>query len=104
LNYPITNQAQLHRSAVACRYRLKFYDHAVINHSIDMSKVLKERGPSLAVVSSKFLEANNKVVKAIMRRLPGGGGAPYGLMCALASCAGAEALHSRFLCVPSGSV
>jgi hypothetical protein len=56
-----------------CRYRLKFYDHAVINHIVDMSKVLKERGLSLAVVSSKFLEANNKVVKAIMRRLPGGG-------------------------------
>jgi hypothetical protein len=73
LNYPITNQAQLHRSARTCRYRLKFYDHAVINHIVDMSKVLKERGLSLAVVSSKFLEANNKVVKAIMRRLPGWG-------------------------------
>jgi hypothetical protein len=47
----------------------------VINHIVDMSKVLKERGLSLAVVSSKFLEANNKVVKAVMRRLPGGGGA-----------------------------
>jgi NADH:ubiquinone oxidoreductase subunit E len=40
---------------------------------VDMSKVLKEHGRSLAVVSSKFLEANNKVVKAIMRRLPGRG-------------------------------
>jgi hypothetical protein len=38
-----------------------------------MSRVLKERGLSLAVVSSKFLEANHKVVKAIMRRLPEGG-------------------------------
>jgi hypothetical protein len=67
-----------------------------------MSKVLNELGLSLAVVLSKFLEANNKVVKVIMRRLPGG--APYGLICALASCAGAEALHRRFLCAPSGIV
>lgn len=56
-----------------CRYRLKFYDHAVISHVCDMSAALKEQGLSLAVVSSKFLEANNKVVKAVMRRLPGGG-------------------------------
>jgi hypothetical protein len=75
------------------RQDLKIYDHAVINHIVDMRKVLNERGLSLAVVSSKFLEAN-KVVKAIMRRLSGSGGAPYGLVCALASCAGSEALRS----------
>jgi hypothetical protein len=56
-----------------CRYRLKFYDHAVLEHVVPMSKQLKSKGLSLAVVSSKFLEANNKVVKAVMRRLPGGG-------------------------------
>lgn len=56
-----------------CRYRLKFYDHAVIDHILDMSKLLQKQGLSLAIVSSKFLEANNKVVKAVMRRLPGGG-------------------------------
>jgi hypothetical protein len=37
-----------------------------------MSRVLKARGLSLGVVSSK-LEANNKTVKAILSRLPGGG-------------------------------
>jgi hypothetical protein len=56
-----------------CRYRLKFHDHTVISHVCDMSAALKEQGLSLAVVSSKFLEAKNKVVKAVMRRLPGGG-------------------------------
>jgi hypothetical protein len=58
-----------------------------------MSKVLKEHGLSLAVVSSKFFEANNTVVKAIMRRLParGGGGGAFGLICTLASCVGSEA-------------
>jgi hypothetical protein len=55
-----------------CRYRLKFYDHAVIDHILDMSKLLQKQGLSLAIVSSKFLEANYKVVKAVMRRLPGG--------------------------------
>jgi hypothetical protein len=49
-----------------CHYLLKFYGHAVINHIVEMSRVLKERGLSLAVVSSK-------VVKAVMRRLPEGG-------------------------------
>jgi hypothetical protein len=38
-----------------------------------VARHLQEQGLSLSLVSSKFLEASNKVVKAIMRRLPGGG-------------------------------
>ena len=55
-----------------CAYRMKFYDHAVISHVVKQSSLLAAQGMSLAVVSSKFLEANNKVVEAVMRRLPGG--------------------------------
>jgi hypothetical protein len=56
-----------------CRYRLKFYDHAILSHIVPMSKTLKTQGLSLSKVSSTFLEANNKVVKSVMQRLPGGG-------------------------------
>jgi hypothetical protein len=38
-----------------------------------MQQDLLKVGLSLGVVSSKFLEASNKIVKSIMRRLPGGG-------------------------------
>jgi hypothetical protein len=38
-----------------------------------MSQDLLKLGLSLGVVSSKFLEASNKIMKSIMRRLPGGG-------------------------------
>jgi hypothetical protein len=38
-----------------------------------MSEDLSQQGISLSAVSSKFLEANNKVFKGILRRLPGGG-------------------------------
>jgi hypothetical protein len=53
-----------------CRYKLMFYDHALMSHAVEMSEELAKN--SLAVVSSRFLEANNKVVKAVMKRLPGG--------------------------------
>lgn len=56
-----------------CRYRMKFYDHAILQHLLEQTRELGKFGMSLAMVSSKFLEANNKVVKAVMRRLPGGG-------------------------------
>jgi truncated hemoglobin YjbI len=55
------------------RYRLKFYDHAIIAHVLEQQRTLLDQGMSLGMVSSKFLEANNKVVKGVMRRLPGGG-------------------------------
>jgi hypothetical protein len=64
---------ELHGTRAPCRYRLKFYDHAVMAHVCDMAAVLKANGLSLALVSSKFLDANKTVVKAIMARLPGGG-------------------------------
>jgi hypothetical protein len=45
----------------------------VIDHIVDMSKLLKKQGLSMAIVPSKILEANKKVVKAVMLRLPGRG-------------------------------
>jgi hypothetical protein len=53
------------------QYRMKFYDHAVLKHVVPMTEELLTKGVSLAVVSSRFLEANNKVVKGCLRRLPG---------------------------------
>jgi hypothetical protein len=53
-----------------CRYRLKFYDHAVIDHVTNTSKLLKMQALSLPVVSRNFLEGNNKVVKAVIGHLP----------------------------------
>jgi hypothetical protein len=69
-----------------------------------MSKVLSERGLWLAVVSSKFLEAN-KVVKAIMRRLSGsGGGASFAHLPLVQGLKRCVAARSPFSCAPSGIV
>lgn len=56
-----------------CRYRIKYYDHAIMEHVVPQSEMLLGMGLSLGKLSSTFLEANNKAVKAVMRRLPGGG-------------------------------
>jgi hypothetical protein len=56
-----------------CRYTPKFYDHAILDHIVDQCKQLSKYGLLLAMLSSKFLEANNNIVKAVLRRLPGGG-------------------------------
>jgi hypothetical protein len=54
-------------------YRIKIYDHALMRHVCRQTKKLLPLKLSIAALSSKFLEANNKVVLAMMRRLPGGG-------------------------------
>jgi hypothetical protein len=56
-----------------CQYRLKFYDRAILSHVVEMSEDLSRQGISLSAVSRTVLEANNKVLKGILRRLPGGG-------------------------------
>jgi hypothetical protein len=56
-----------------CVYRMKFYDHAWLDHVVNQTKELTELHMSLALLSSKFLEANNTFVKAVLRRLTGGG-------------------------------
>jgi hypothetical protein len=40
---------------------------------VNQTKELTELHMSLDLLSSKFLETNNKLVKAVLRRLPGGG-------------------------------
>jgi hypothetical protein len=54
-------------------YRINFYDNALMRHVCRQTKKLLPLKLSLAVLSSKFLEANNKVAKAVMRRLPEAG-------------------------------
>ena len=56
----------------------KFYDHALRCHLVDIMRQLEAAGLTLAVLSSKYLEALNKTVKAILKRLTGGGGRTAG--------------------------
>jgi hypothetical protein len=56
-----------------CVNRMKFYDQAWLDQIVNHTKGLTELHMSLALLSSKLLEANNKFVKAVLRRLPGGG-------------------------------
>lgn len=56
-----------------CRTTFKVYDHAIECHVVGQTRELKKTGLSLAMVSSRYLEANNKTVKAISKRLSGGG-------------------------------
>jgi hypothetical protein len=58
---------------VPCSYTAQFYDHAILDCIMDQCKRLSKHGLSLAMMSSTFLEANNIIVKAVLRRLPGGG-------------------------------
>lgn len=44
-----------------------------MKHVVPVSEALQPVGLPLAVLSSKFLETNNKVAKGFMRKLPGGG-------------------------------
>jgi hypothetical protein len=53
-------------------YKIKFHDNALMRHACMQTEKLLALQLSLAVLSSIFLEANNKVVKAVMRRFPGG--------------------------------
>jgi hypothetical protein len=56
-----------------CGYRMKFYDHAWLEHIVNQTKELTELHMSLALLSTKLLEAKNKFVKAVLRWLPGRG-------------------------------
>lgn len=55
------------------RYVLKAYDHILISHMLDEAIKLKRLGLAPVVMSSRFIEANNKNIKAMSRSLPGGG-------------------------------
>ena len=55
------------------RTTVKWYDHAIEDHLVMQMTRLQQRGLSIAALSSKYLEALNKTVKGIMKRLPGGG-------------------------------
>jgi hypothetical protein len=54
------------------RLRL-FYDHAILNHLLQLAELLHSMGLSFALMQSKFLEANNQPVDNRFRILPGGG-------------------------------
>lgn len=45
---------------------MKFDDHAWLGHVLNQTKRLREQHMSLALLSSMFLEANTKFVKAVL--------------------------------------
>jgi hypothetical protein len=51
-----------------CAYRMKFYDHAWLEHVVNQTKELTELLMSLALLSSKFLEANNRFERLGLHR------------------------------------
>jgi hypothetical protein len=55
------------------RTTLKWYEHVTFSHLMPQLVMLKRKGLSLAAMSSKYLEALNKITKRILRSLPGGG-------------------------------
>jgi hypothetical protein len=55
-----------------CQAVMKWYEHAILKHMLPQMSRLSAKGMSLAACSSKFLEALNKTLKAIMRKLTGG--------------------------------
>jgi hypothetical protein len=60
-------------SMPSCEYLMRCYDHTWLDHVMNKTKELTELHVSLALLCSKFLEANSKFVEAVLRRLPSGG-------------------------------
>lgn len=60
------------------RYKIKSYDHILIHHMMPEVRYLKSLGFSPVNMSSRYLEASNKDVKALAKRLSGGGVARWG--------------------------
>jgi hypothetical protein len=52
-----------------CRMQRNTYEHVIVDHLMAQTAQLQQMGLSLAVMSSRYLEANNKTNKT----LPGGG-------------------------------
>lgn len=63
------------------RLKRKFYEHAILDHLLTQVRALQSMGLSMAIVSSRFLEANNRTVKARVHTLPGGGRKVEGEYC-----------------------
>jgi hypothetical protein len=57
----------------ACLMKRRFYDHATLDHLVEQAERLNQMGLSHAVMSSRWLEGNNRPAKAHARMLPGGG-------------------------------
>jgi hypothetical protein len=56
-----------------CRYRGKFYDHALASHVVKDLKNLKWHDLGLAHFRTRSLEHNNRHLKALYSRVPAGG-------------------------------
>lgn len=57
----------------AFSYNWNNYEHIVQEHMYAEAKALKDMGFAPCILSSKYIEATNKFIKAAARRCPGGG-------------------------------
>jgi hypothetical protein len=64
-----------------CQLHRRTYEHIITDHLIKQTVGLHKMGLSLALMSSRYLEANNKVVKSRYKSLPGGGRQREGSYC-----------------------
>jgi hypothetical protein len=55
-----------------CFMKHSFYDHVNLDHLVEQTELLHQMGLSHAVLSSRWLESNNRPAKAHTRMLPGG--------------------------------
>jgi hypothetical protein len=55
-----------------CFMKHSFYDHVTLDHLVEQTELLHQMGLSHAVLSSRWLESNNRPAKAHTRMLPGG--------------------------------
>jgi hypothetical protein len=62
----------------ACLMKRRFYDHATLDHLVEQAERLHQMGFSHGVMSSRWLEGNNRPAKAHARMLPGGGQGSHG--------------------------
>jgi hypothetical protein len=51
----------------------RFYEHAILEHLSEQITRLRDTGMSLALLQTRYLEANNKVLNGRAKTFPGGG-------------------------------
>jgi hypothetical protein len=56
-----------------CQMQRNTNEHVIVDHLMAQTAQLQQMGLSLAVMSSRYLEANNKTVKRRFKTLPSGG-------------------------------
>jgi hypothetical protein len=56
-----------------CQMQRNTYEHVIVDHLMAQTAQLHQKGLSLALMSSRYLEANNKTIMRRYKSMPGGG-------------------------------